>query len=498
MTSEQLLEEIKKLKTPSKAAQWFEKNQKMLEENSNFKLKKVQEALRESFQGSGIPKNIPVIVAEMTSPMRSIIGEAGTIGRSYENRFPIPSQANRVSRNHAEILDLPDGPSIKDLNSSYGTWLNGKKIPPNTKVTLPEFSKVLLGDPKVPNSFYEFIYISKEVQENLKTNPFMNSNKYSNFESLNEQGIKISRDLATARLPQDQQALNNALKNVLEAQLFRFRDKFNPDLIESKIYAYNKHLDNIRIAKNVRQYEEFGRYPGNNGKPFDLLYIEKSIAAQKYFKDKLVKLNEISVNDFIKITQEQHEILNYKSDYPGLIRYKTEALRSPRPLAADYTNAIFERYKHLDLGEVPNGKIQIDRILNDNLPQSFSVGEGYGIHFYPKGSSLKAYFNQGVQLLNQIQAGIRQGKPAEEVQRLIGKYYHVMANARPFYATNNSLFMIQVNVLLKKTGHPGFKNHGDLDHLFMRINSDQAEKLWREALKGNFPNSRDFGINNLQ
>ena len=489
MSSRQLLEEIKKLTTPAKAATWFDKNQPILKKNKNFIDLKVQNALRNALAGNGVPKNIPRIVAQMKSI--NIIGEDATIGISQQNSIQIPSSASTVSRQHAKILDSGNGPLIVDLNSSYGTWVNGKRIPAQEPISLQEFSKVFLGDPNNPNSAYEFIYISKEVQKSLQANPFMNATKFPTLQSIQNEGKKIAEILAQLTLPQDKQNFNNALKNVFEAELARFRDNFEPNLLESKIFSYQKYKNEVEIYKNITIYERFGRYPGNHGKAFSQDYIKKNLDAENFLSEKIDLLKKINQSNFVRLIQEQHKILNYKSPYPGLIR-PNQKVFATRASAADYTNAIFRRYQHLDLGEAPDGKINIDGIPNNSQPTSINSGHEIGLHIYP--DSLNPYFQKGSQLFEKILIGIQKKEDPKKIQELIGMYYHVMVNARPFYQTNNSLFMNQVNVLLKRTGHSGFRNHGDLDHLFMRVNSQQAQKLWLEALKGNFPTSQDFGI----
>lgn len=50
-----------------------------------------------------------------------------------------------VSRRHAKIRSAPEGYLITDLNSSNGTWLDGKILPPSQPVELPSGGTVQLG-----------------------------------------------------------------------------------------------------------------------------------------------------------------------------------------------------------------------------------------------------------------------------------------------------------------------------------------------------------------
>jgi hypothetical protein len=50
-----------------------------------------------------------------------------------------------VSRRHAKVRSTPDGYVITDLNSSNGTWLDGKILPPSQPIELPSGGTVQLG-----------------------------------------------------------------------------------------------------------------------------------------------------------------------------------------------------------------------------------------------------------------------------------------------------------------------------------------------------------------
>lgn len=50
-----------------------------------------------------------------------------------------------VSRRHAKVRSTPEGYLITDLNSSNGTWLDGKILAPSQPVELPSGGTVQLG-----------------------------------------------------------------------------------------------------------------------------------------------------------------------------------------------------------------------------------------------------------------------------------------------------------------------------------------------------------------
>ena len=59
-----------------------------------------------------------------------------------------------VSRRHAKIRSSPNGYMITDLNSSNGTWLDGKILPPSQPVELPSGGTVQLGRLKLVAIYY--------------------------------------------------------------------------------------------------------------------------------------------------------------------------------------------------------------------------------------------------------------------------------------------------------------------------------------------------------
>lgn len=54
-----------------------------------------------------------------------------------------------VSRRHAKVSSSKKGYLITDLNSSNGTWLDGKVLPPNQPIELPSGSTIQLGKLKL-------------------------------------------------------------------------------------------------------------------------------------------------------------------------------------------------------------------------------------------------------------------------------------------------------------------------------------------------------------
>ena len=70
------------------------------------------------------------------------------IGRERDCGITLPEGTAGVSRHHCR-LDFRSGQLIlTDLNSSYGTYIHGKRVPPNTPVALKSGSSFCLGSDK--------------------------------------------------------------------------------------------------------------------------------------------------------------------------------------------------------------------------------------------------------------------------------------------------------------------------------------------------------------
>jgi len=71
-------------------------------------------------------------------------GSPITIGREPSNTIVVPYP--EASRRHAQILGHAGGYAVEDLNSANGTFLQGRRIPPNQSVPLKDGDLILIGD----------------------------------------------------------------------------------------------------------------------------------------------------------------------------------------------------------------------------------------------------------------------------------------------------------------------------------------------------------------
>jgi hypothetical protein len=294
----------------------------------------------------------------------------------------------------------------------------------------------------------------------------------------------------------------------------------DPSQIANLSPAYK--ANRLRAASLVGSEFQLVRTTDNGGKPLGGAYVTRTERARQYFADFIWDGDGagnipvvLSGSTLKTITQQMHRINDYKSGDPGVVHDYHKMSR--RPKALEYSERVIKRYPELGIAALPDGRLRIKGIPDAAQPininrdptdptTTFDVETrkllaanprfaGAGGHIYPNDTA--PYFARGAEILAQIKYGIVNGQSASSLHTLIGDYYHVMVNARPFANVNQTIFMNQVNYLLRLTGHDGLLQ-GHLDHLFMRLDSDQAQLVWKEVLKGSFPTAPDLGVDGLE
>lgn len=95
------------------------------------------------FEGSAV--QVAIATDEEFVLGRKVEGDVeALIDFTYPNGF-----AMGISRRHAMICSKENGYVIIDLNSSNGTWLDGKILPPRQPIQLPSGGTIQLGRLKV-------------------------------------------------------------------------------------------------------------------------------------------------------------------------------------------------------------------------------------------------------------------------------------------------------------------------------------------------------------
>lgn len=96
-------------------------------------------ALRSSAYGA--------LEAKGGQPVFYIARESVTIGRSIDNDIALEavSGGQSVSRSHARLLRQSEGVFVEDLNSSNGTFVNGKRLLPEVQTQIFDNDEIRFG-----------------------------------------------------------------------------------------------------------------------------------------------------------------------------------------------------------------------------------------------------------------------------------------------------------------------------------------------------------------
>ncbi len=248
----------------------------------------------------------------------------------------------------------------------------------------------------------------------------------------------------------------------------------------------------------------FVRAPGAT---LDPAYYQNAVESQAIFVDFLERRGPKNAENLLAASQQMHRVatwgtnadrpylglaLDYLRDVyrPGELRVAEPLLRGSgtRPEAIEYTQKVLADLKlgaPLGDGPVPIRGVPV-------TPDGAANQKGY--HLYPLGgeASLLPYFKRAAQLLNEL--GPPSKKPDPAALEAIGRYYHVLCNARPFEQINNSLVMGQVNLLLARHGFTPV-SHGWLDHIAFRTDDRTFAEVFKAHVEGRVKPPSEYGLN---
>lgn len=71
------------------------------------------------------------------------LGQVKFVGRSGEAEIQFPGDLVKLSRLHAWVSWPPSGPTVQDLNSKNGTWINGRRV---QRASLRQDDEMQLGE----------------------------------------------------------------------------------------------------------------------------------------------------------------------------------------------------------------------------------------------------------------------------------------------------------------------------------------------------------------
>lgn len=274
-------------------------------------------------------------------------------------------------------------------------------------------------------------------------------------------------------------------------------------LLDKRISMHSSEIENVdHFITNPQNYYHHVRFvddPIDNPK-FLLKYIHATeLGVRNYFLPWLIGANDKS---FREVLISQHEFMvNF-----GAKGYYVdeETLKDATQTAEDVLTGRF-RYIDLDRAMHPIkniGKdklelrmlyVHIDNIPKDKCPKymrAYMPSEQHLYHYhYPKPDDIEIYFEQMDILIKDIRDKLQvrpfDSNSKEVIIESIAKYYQLAVSGHIFDRVNNSLFMGQVNSMLRTIGHPPLA-HEYLDFIAMTTNTDEFIKIFKDKI--NFPN----------
>jgi hypothetical protein len=234
----------------------------------------------------------------------------------------------------------------------------------------------------------------------------------------------------------------------------------------------------LRYPEDAVQNQYYESYKTNMAKMIKAFDKEVDQDFSRLTKEQLQE-------QFINIITESHKILDYRSESPGVF-HNWPVTYNDRPEAVTYAQRVITDF---NLGNFQEGSLKIEGIPKESWPSNTTGGR----HEYPAPQHRQAYLKKASEAFFDILNGLKEGTNQEKLLENIGRYYYLMLHLRPFPQVNNSLFMGHVNYFLNLSGHKGI-SHSDIDHLMMRLNSEQAAAIWPKILNGELKSARQYGI----
>ncbi len=259
----------------------------------------------------------------------------------------------------------------------------------------------------------------------------------------------------------------------------------------NQLFVKDTSLNGTELSYNKLNTNELVRNVGNNGKPLDNNYIQTSKETQFHFnkaidtgvytqsfesyKNTMCTAHKIAYSGYTgnKFWYKKHD--NYVKIEPYAIRNEDGLLKNNYEEYAHEVEKIAKRYGDPYRANNPQfTTVNLKGISKYALPSNST-----SMHVYPASSSMDEYFNQMYETSKQAINLINNNAPQRMILEKIAEHYQYAANARPYQQINNSLFMNEVNTLLKKAGMKAIP-HGMLDHAAQRLQPETFKKYFTD------------------
>jgi hypothetical protein len=299
---------------------------------------------------------------------------------------------------------------------------------------------------------------------------------------------KIADQTLWELTPEQLQALSEYAFPLLPLDLMRkafekTRVSFEPQLFQSDNAASVEQFMPTRDL--VREIRQTSVNPG-----YQLNHAE----SREYFLKALKNKAYETLSGFITMMNESHDLacrgttgdrFYYQGDNEAvnLINTRPGTPRSPQnfpgagnmpPEAAQDVEAVAKQYRDpFRLNQTEPHAVQLAGIEMSNLPTNTGSNHAYPLDTVP-------YFEQMQRTLTALQHLPATASYADRIEK-IGQYFQYAANGRFYAQINNSLYMNQVNALLKENGLQGIP-HLNLDFLAHRLQPEVFRQYFYDTV----------------
>ena len=263
-----------------------------------------------------------------------------------------------------------------------------------------------------------------------------------------------------------------------------------------QIVVKDMSMNGTQVSYNKINPNEFVRNIGNNGYSVDNNYLKTSKEVRFYLNKAIESGSYIqSFNEYKRTVCFAHKIAYcgfsgnehwYKKHgrllqiEPYNVRTYNGRLRSNYTDKAQEVEQIAKRYADPYRANNPNyTTVKLNGISPSGLPANSE-----STHLYPTADYLDEYFVQMYRTSKEAINLINNNANKKLIIDKIAEHYQYAVNARPFEQINNSLFMNEVNTLLKKAGMQTIP-HGILDHAAQRLQPQTFIKYFEDYYMAN-------------
>ena len=297
------------------------------------------------------------------------------LGRGSESNIILTGM--EVSRTHAQIICNSSGYYISDLESTNGTYLNGKKISSRKLVRLDSNDNLIIGNFKLIFQIVPASVPLVTVTNSNNTSNNIYAKKYAQEEALVGAGLKNnntgSRLISRLYDQGQEQDINNlALRNI-ENNTSQVLDALNNNFQEDQInlmqsvYEEKLRLKN-RILKSLKErLDKYSRLPETDWKTSETNFPEplEEVDPEKFINNKnnssFISNSAVAENPEENKIETQETKQEIKSDYEDALSKLTYSEEQDKEKSQ--SEPVFSKQKLSDIKDI-----------TENLTNSLKTG----------------------------------------------------------------------------------------------------------------------------